>query len=140
MRTRARRGVTLIELVVVIALMSIIAGVTVPALSSLDRREPTAVDIVSTLLRETRATAIEQGRSVVLTIDPATARYWLDVPDTTGVLALPGGATLMAPTPRVHVRFAATGEVDAEPFFVREHDLATPVVFDRWSGEARGGR
>jgi prepilin-type N-terminal cleavage/methylation domain-containing protein len=139
-RLTNRRGVTLIELVVVIMLMAIVAGVAAPAFTSFDRRTPTGVDAVVDLIRHARLTAVEQGRAVTLTIDPATARYWLDAPDTTDVLALPQGVTLSAMQPRVHLRFAPTGGVDADPILVHEQNAVTPIVLDRWTGELRNAR
>jgi len=134
---QARRGVTLIELVVVMALIAIIAGVTAPALTALDRRDANATEVVVGLLRKARATAIERGVAVTMTIDPSAARYWLDVPDTTDVIVLPAGASLTASSARVHVRFAPDGGVAADPLFVRQGDRAIPITFDPWSGEVR---
>ena len=80
----------MIELVVVIALMAIIAGVSAPALASLDRpRNTSGIDAVVTLLRRSRAMAIQRATVVTVTIDPATARYWVDPPDSAAVLILP---------------------------------------------------
>jgi len=135
----ARRGMTMIELVVVIALMAIIAGVSAPAFASLDRpRNGSGFDAVIMILRRSRATAIHRATAVSVTIDPTTARYWIDPPDTTAVLSLPAGATLSARAPRVHFRFAPSGEaVTDEPLFVREGAAVRPVLVDPWTGEAR---
>jgi prepilin-type N-terminal cleavage/methylation domain-containing protein len=136
----SRRGVTLIELVVVIALMAIVTGAVAPALTSLDRRNPTAVDAVVELIRRARTSALERGSAVTLTIDPASARYWLDVPDTSDVIVLPQGATLTATSPRVHLRFDPTGSADADAIFVHEQNAVTAIVLDRWTGEVRDER
>ena len=135
----ARRGMTMIELVVVIALMAIIAGVSAPAFVSLDqRRNGSGFEAVVTILRRSRATAIHRATVVSVTIDPATARYWIDPPDTTGVLSLPAGATLSSRAGRVHFKFASSGEaVTDEPLFVRESAAVSPVLVDRWTGEVR---
>ena len=57
-----REGMTMIELVVVITLMAIIAGVSAPALASLDKpRNASAIDAVVTLLRRSRTMAIRRA-------------------------------------------------------------------------------
>jgi prepilin-type N-terminal cleavage/methylation domain-containing protein len=133
----ARGGMTMIELVVVIALMAIIAGISAPALVSLDRpRNVSGFDAVITLLKRSRSTAIHRATIVSVTVDPAMARYWVDPPDTTDVVNLPAGATLSARASRVHFRFAPNGQVITdEPLFVREGAAVKPVLVDLWTGE-----
>jgi len=130
---------TMIELVVVITLMAIIAGVSAPALASLDHpRNASSREIVVTLLRRSRAMAIQRAIVVTVTIDPATARYWVDPPDTSAVLALPEDVSLSARSTRVHLRFAPDGQAVAdEPLFVREGGSANPIVLEPWTGEVR---
>ena len=134
-----RRGMTLIELVVVIALMAIVAGVSAPALASLGRPgNVSGFDVVATMLRRTRATAIQRATVITVTIDPTSARYWTDPPDTAAVLALPPQATLSARSPRVHFRFAPDGQSTTdEPLFVREGASVRPVILETWTGEVR---
>ncbi len=134
--TRAPRGVTLIEIVVVIALMAIVASVSAPAFNAFEHgHDAPSVDPVTTLLRRARATALERGHAVTVTIDPATRRFWLDVPDTSGLLELPPNVTLFSPQARVHERFEPNGEATADPLFVRTGTRSIPVIVDRWSGE-----
>jgi prepilin-type N-terminal cleavage/methylation domain-containing protein len=137
-----RRGMTIIELVVVISLMAIIAGVSAPALASFGQpRNASALDVVVALLRRSRATAIQRSTAVSVTIDATTARYWVDPPDTTAVLSLPPQATLSARSARVHFRFAPDGQVVSdEPLFVRDVAGVTPVLIDAWTGEVRSAR
>ena len=132
-----RRGMTLIELVVVIALMAIIAGVSAPALASLDRpRNASAVDAVVTMLRRSRASAIQRATVVTVTIDPTSARYWVDPPDTAAFFALPPQTSLSARSPRVHFRFAPDGQTTTdEPLFVRQGASASSIVLEPWTGE-----
>jgi Tfp pilus assembly protein FimT len=133
---------TLIELLVVISLMAIVAGAVAPALASLDRRSTqTGLDAVNQLLQRSRSTAIDRASAVNLTIDPATARYWVDPPDTSDVLPLPAGASLSATAQRVHFRFAANGEATSDvALFVRDASRVTPIVLESWSGEVRGAK
>ena len=134
-----RRGVTLIELVVVITLMAIIAGVSAPALVSLDRKaEPSGLDALVLLLRRSRATAIARATVVTVTIDPATARYWVDPPDTVAVLGLLAQSSLSAGSPRVHFRFTPDGQaVTDEPLFVQDRGSSAAVFIEPWTGEVR---
>ncbi len=129
----------MIELVVVITLMAIIAGVSAPALASLDHpRTTSGLDAVVTLLRRSRAMAIRRAIVVTVTIDPVTARYWVDPPDTGAVLVLPAHASLSARSMRVHFQFAPDGQaITDEPLFVREGESANPIVLEPWTGEVR---
>ena len=130
---RSRVGVTLIELVVVIALIGIMAGVVAPNLVSRDRRaaDQSAVDCLDGVVRFARARAIDRGGRVDLVIDPATNRFWLDLADTSGAIDLPEGATLVSPARRVHVHIEPTGEayID-EPLFVRQGETIGAVHVD----------
>jgi prepilin-type N-terminal cleavage/methylation domain-containing protein len=133
-----RRGTTLIELVVVIALMAIIAGVSAPALASLDRKTQTSgLDALVSLLTRSRATAVQRATVVTVTIDPATSRYWVDPPDTVALL----NVSMSADAPRVHFRFTPDGQTVAdEPLFVRDGQSTSAVLIEPWTGEVRRGR
>jgi len=131
---RSRSGVTVIEMVVVMALIGIMAGVVAPSILSPERRitNESALDRVDALLRFARATAIERARRVNLVIDPATSRFWLDLPDTAGDLALPEGATLLSRARRVHIQFEPTGEAAmSDALFVQQGESTTGVRADR---------
>jgi prepilin-type N-terminal cleavage/methylation domain-containing protein len=131
----ARRGTTLIELMVVIALMAVVAGVATPALRSLTaERQQSAAQRVAAVLRSARSRAIERGKEISVTLDPATGRFWLDHPDTTGVIQLPPGARITG-APRVHFRFSPTGAAAFDPIVVTEGGVTHRVAVDRWSGE-----
>jgi len=136
---RTRPGMTMIELVVVIALMAIIAGVSAPALASLGQpRNVSGLEVVTTLLRHCRATAIQHAHVVNVTIEPTTARYWVDLPDTTAILSLPQQVTLSARSPRVHFRFAPDGQtITDEPLFVHDITAVTPILAETWTGQIR---
>ena len=129
----ARRGMTLIELVVVMALIALIAGVAAPAFLS-GARSTTAAQQVATLIRSARARALERGAVVTMTIDPLTRTFWLDRPDTTGVIELPDGASLRGDM-RVHFRFEPSGEVAADALTVNDGGTLSQLRVDRWTGE-----
>ena len=131
---RDRTGVTLIEMVVVMALIGIMAGVVAPSIVSPERgmTSESALDRVEALLRFAKATAIDRARRVNLVIDPATSRFWLDLPDTAGDLGLPEGATLLSSARRVHIQLEPTGEAAmSDALFVRQGESTTGVRADR---------
>jgi prepilin-type N-terminal cleavage/methylation domain-containing protein len=131
---RDRTGVTLIEMVVVMALIGIMAGVVAPSIVSPERgmTSESALDRVEALLRFAKATAIDRARRVNLVIDPATSRFWLDLPDTAGDLALPEGATLLSSARRVHIQLEPTGKAAmSDALFVRQGESTTAVRADR---------
>ena len=133
-RRPGRPGMTVIELVVVLALIGIMASVVAPGLVSLDRSEAarTTVDRIDALIRLGRTAAIERAQRVELTIDPATGRFWFDVPDSSGAIALPEGSTLVSRAKRVHVRFEPNGDASIDDaLFVRHGQTTVGVVVDR---------
>jgi prepilin-type N-terminal cleavage/methylation domain-containing protein len=136
---RKRRGVTLIELVVVIALMAIIAGVVTPAFrAALPASGISATAQLSAVVRAARARAIEKATVVTLTVDPATGRFWIDHPDTAGAIVLSAHATLSG-ADRVHFRFRPTGEIAADPLAITESGVVRAVQVNRWTGEVAIG-
>ena len=136
---RSRRGVTLIELVVVIALMAIIAGVVTPAFRAASpASDVSATAQLSAVVRAARARAIERATVVTLTVDPTTGRFWIDHPDTSGTITLSAQATLSG-ADRVHFRFRPTGEVAADPLAVTESGVSRAVRVNQWTGEVTIG-
>ena len=82
MRTQdRRRGFTLLEVIIVLALLAVVAATGVPKLSAALRRRTTqtAVDQFATAHSLARATAVRYGRVAQLHIDPSTTRFWVDV-------------------------------------------------------------
>jgi Tfp pilus assembly protein FimT len=125
---------TVIELVVVIALIGVMAGVVVPSVASLDRRsgDHRATDQIDALVRRARTIAVERATAVTVTLDPATNRFWLDPPESTAVLALPQGTSLISRAKRVHIRVASDGEASIdEALFVQREGATTPIVVRR---------
>jgi Tfp pilus assembly protein FimT len=125
---------TVIELVVVVALIGVMAGVVVPSVASLDRRsgDHRATDQIDALVRRARTIAVERATAVTVTLDPATNRFWLDPPESTAVLALPQGTSLISRAQRVHIRVASDGEASIdEALFVQREGATTPIVVRR---------
>ena len=133
-RPSKRRGFTVIELVAVVAIVGIMVGVVAPSFALLDRptAERDAVDRIDALVHLAKTAAVEQATTVTLTIDPVSRRYWLEPPDTSGVLMLPEHASLFSRGKRVHIRIQPNGEATIdEALFVRCGDATTPVVVGR---------
>lgn len=131
---RERPGVTVIELIVVVALVGIMASVVAPGFAPWDK--PTTTEAltarVDALVRSARATAIDRAERVELTIDPTTGQFWLEPPDTSGILALPEGTTLISRGSRVHLHIETTGETSIdEALLVRQGDRTTSIVIGR---------
>ena len=76
-----RRGFTLLEVIIVLAMLAVVAAMGAPRLSAALRRRTTqkAIDQFATAQSLARATAIRYGRVAQLHIDPSTTRFWVDV-------------------------------------------------------------
>jgi len=125
---------TLIELVIVIALVGLMASVVTPNLISPDRtrRAQTTAERIATLVDLGRTAAIERARRVELTIDPATGTFWLDFPDTAGTIALAEGASLISRAKRVHLHFEPDGRASMdELLFVRQGETTLALAVER---------
>src|SRR5262249_26085736 len=132
----SRPGMTVIELVVVVALMGIMAAVVAPSFASFDRRagggEHHAADRNDDLLRSWGYLAVERAKSVDVTIDPSTGRFWVDPPDSAGMLELPEGTVFVSRGRRVHVHIEPNGEATIdEVLFVRRGDSTVSIDVSR---------
>ena len=76
-----RRGFTLLETIIALALLAVVAAMGAPELSSELRRRTTqlAVDQLAQAHSLARATAVRYGRVAQLHIDASTTRFWVDV-------------------------------------------------------------
>ena len=135
----ARRGFTLLELLVVLVLLSITAAAAVPALLGARMVTPTqrAVEDVRALLLETRDAARERGTHATLVLAPADARYWMTRGDSvvTGTITLgPGVRFGDASGARITCRFGAAAPANPCVIVVRGETTDTLAV-DAWSGD-----
>ena len=143
-------GFTLLELVIVVLLLGMAAGLAVPALSQLGMDDPVAgaVREVEGLLIRARRAAAELGVSVRLVVDVATGRYeattasshtGMDnmLPFARGALDLPAGVTLAATRPLAIFTFDPLGPAAGDTVRLIGLSGEVRVVVDPWTGEAR---
>ncbi|HEX7120050.1 MAG TPA: GspH/FimT family protein [Longimicrobiales bacterium] len=140
-----RRGLSLLELVVVLLLLGIAASVAAPALARLAAPDPVrdGAERVRTVLRRARLTAVQRGRTVVVVVVPEQRRYraWLVGDDARpladGVIELPADFRLQATSPRPTFTFSPRGRASGEAIVVRGAGRAASVVVDPWTGDPR---
>lgn len=81
-----KAGFTLVELMIVIAIIAVISGVSVPAVNSMQGRHrfSGALRDVLLTLRQARLVAVEENETVMFTVDVATGTYQAFVDDGGG--------------------------------------------------------
>jgi prepilin-type N-terminal cleavage/methylation domain-containing protein len=136
------RGFTLAEIVVVLALLGIIAGVALPAFARLDASDDAtrAAEEVLRVLQGARQAALERAAATAVLVEPASGRYWVTFGDSaagtvTGTFTPPAGVTLVGPEPRARVLFLPTGTAVADSLFLRGPTRTAVVAVDRWTGD-----
>lgn len=143
----SRRGLTLVEVIVSMALIGIVAAVTVPAFAGLagtDRDAATA-EPVARLLRSARMTALREARVTTVVIEPVSGRYTIAVAGegmprrTEGLLALGDGARILVAGPRARFAFEPSGPARSEPIAVRGPGGDVAVRVDPWTGDVLVG-
>ena len=143
MTDRASRGFTLIEMIVVLIVIAVTAGLTAPAMMRMASGQTDDSDAapVSALLRAARRQALEGGSVVTLILDPKDARYRADTSSARGAgllsegeLALEPGVTLESDSLRVRFTFRPDGSTFADTLTVRGRWATSRVSVDRWTG------
>ena len=120
MSQRKRRGVTLVELIAVMAVLIILGGVILPTLTA-TRRDvyvKAAADMVRGRMAEARSKAIENGQAYRFAISEDGRRIRI-APDTYEALGE-----------------VATSDDDSSPILIREDDLPKGVTLQLTSDEA----
>lgn len=120
MSQRKRRGVTLIELIAVMAVLIILGGVILPTLTA-TRRDvyvKAAADMVRGRMAEARSKAIENGQAYRFAISEDGRRIRI-APDTYEALGE-----------------VATSDDDSSPILIREDDLPKGVTLQLTDEEA----
>ena len=138
-----KRGFTLLEMLVVLVVIATVTAVTVPAITRLnDEDELTgAARELVTLLERARATSVEQGVPVTMTINPVSGRYWLRVgrslaPEVfrPGTVSLNPGVTLASTLDRVTFSFDPLGPAHGDSLYVRAPSGGSLIGVERWTG------
>lgn len=136
-----KRGMTLIEIVVVLSILGVVAAVTVPALRDVGSPDPAreATDAVAHILNRARITARTAGYRVTVTIDPATQRYWIDEPPLSGAFALPRNVSLWSDRVRPRVVFEPAGSAMADAIAIQFAGRSMALTVNRFTGEVTTG-
>jgi general secretion pathway protein H len=139
----ARAGFTLIEMIVVIIVIAITAGLTAPAIMRMAGAQTDETDTapVAALLRGARRQALEGGAVVTVIVDPENARYRADTSSargagllSEGVLSLEPGVTLESDSIRVRFTFRPDGSVFGDTLTVHGRTTSSRISIDRWTG------
>ena len=137
------RGYTLVEIVVVLAILAVVTGMVLPAMmrGTPDGEARTAEELAR-ILRTARRAALEGGVAVAVTVVPATRAYAVETGsgDTSsvlarGVLALPPGVRLATNQPTTRFVFDRLGTAGPDSVAVIGEHGSNLVTVDRWTGE-----
>ncbi|MCC6860891.1 MAG: prepilin-type N-terminal cleavage/methylation domain-containing protein [Bryobacterales bacterium] len=106
-RQPGRRGVTLVEMMVVVGIVSLLAGISFPAISSgIDTlRLSSACDAVATFLNGALNRAERRQQAVEISVLPSENRMWIEStePGFRRQLELPEGVRIAAVLPALPV-------------------------------------
>jgi prepilin-type N-terminal cleavage/methylation domain-containing protein len=141
---RARRGFTLLEMAIVLALMAISAALVIPAytdLGTIPRVLPG--NALLTLLRDARRLAIEQSLTVAVRVDPATNYYRVDTTGAfgsgmmvDGTLEIGAYESLRTDLSRLQYTFRPSGSALGDTVTVQGNSITAVLAIDPWSGQA----
>lgn len=141
---RACCGFSLIELVVVLAILGLMAAVSLPAFASADSwSEHDLAEELAALLRSAQRTALVRGTRVEVHLDPDSGRWWAWTHDdpgalSTGGLELEGNARIEVRRSRALFRFSPEGAEVADSLTVTAGTgSSVSISVDRWTGVVR---
>ncbi len=143
MSVRNRHGFTLIEMIVVLIVVAILAGLTAPALLRMGAVAEDTTDAapLTALFRGARREAIQSGTTVTLVLDPAEARYRADTSGARGAgmlkegeIVLGDGVVLESDSARIRFTFRPDGSVFGDTLTVRGRWESSRLSIDRWTG------
>lgn len=108
-----KKGFTLLELMVVVAIIAIFAAIAVPTFSSWSPRLKfrTSADELHKVLMLARMTAISSNRDVIVTFDQANGTYDVAFPTETKSYSLPDGVNFGTLTSTT-ITYNPTGQAD----------------------------
>ena len=144
MTNRARRGFTLLEMGIVLAIMAVSALLVAPAIGRIGQQKPPVVgDGLIKLLHDSRQIAIERNETVTLRMDPLSGRYRADTVGVggsgklgEGTLTLGAQETMVTDQPRLVYVFHPTGSTFADTVIVRGGIRSVMISVDAWNGVA----
>ena len=141
---RARRGFTLWEMSIVLAITALVAAVVIPALVGPQFGNdpvPQVGDQIVGLLRDARRSAIDYDQTITVRIDPTSGMYQIDTTGaygtgmyTQGQLSLSAFESLVTDLPRLVYVFRPTGAAFGDSVGVSGSNGAATVLVDPWSG------
>jgi len=145
--TNARRGFTLVEMAIVLAIMLIAGGLVVPALVDLGRTpQRRTADSLLSLLNASRKLAIAHNVTVTIALDPKSGNYRVDSTGYYGAglvmqsqIDLLGMESMATDAPRLNYVFKPTGAAMGDTVRIRGADSSVVVSIDPWSGVAYAG-
>jgi type II secretion system protein H len=138
------RGFTLVEVVIVLAILGIVAAVTTPSLIRLGRQDDLtgSANSIARVLRGARLAALERAVPVSTVIEPASRKYLVETESdggseilAQGIVQLAPGMTLLSDRPRMRFRFAPLGSAVPDSVVVSGDGSSAVVGVDRWTGE-----
>ena len=137
-----RPGFTLIEVIIVLALLGLTAGLAVPALLSVlqpDGRHE-SVHAAHELLEAGRSLALERGTRVEIVVDSAGGRYWVSTNEDpvhaiiSGSIPLPDGARLELSHARARFVWDGRGAATADTLVIVTGEGRTRLTVVPWTG------
>lgn len=141
MRDSRRGGFTLVEVVVVMALMALMTAVAVPAFRGLspDNALTGVAEEWASVLRHARTTALTRSIPVMVLLDPESGGYWIESGDSLarGRIVLGPEVTLTESDERLRWMFDRTGGGAGSGAVAtfRSAAEARVVGTDPWTGE-----
>jgi len=132
--TNRQRGVTLAEMLVIVALIGIIVAIAVPLVSEQVRQAKIrgAADQFASTLKATRMLAVSKRatRDVTVLVDPANTYSYVDNREQTRTFAMPSGVRIVSST--TPITFQINGSLAAAATTVIEADLDAGAT-ERWT-------
>jgi prepilin-type N-terminal cleavage/methylation domain-containing protein len=141
---RARRGFTLWEMSIVLAIMALVAAVVIPSLVGPQFGNdpvPQVGDQIVGLLRNARRAAIEYDQTVTVRVDPTSGMFQVDTTGAFGTGMYSSGQidlsvyeSLVTDLPRLVYVFRPNGAAYGDSVGVRGANGTATVFVDPWSG------
>ena len=141
-RARTRRGFTLWELVVVMVVLAVTLGVSIPAYVRFGAPTATTpLDELLGVLRDARTAAVRLESTVSVVVDPKSGAYRVDTTTASGAgilredtLSLELRRAIVTDSARLRFTFRATGAAMGDTVRVRGDRGDRIVGVDMWNG------